>query len=277
MRKILIYILAIIFICIIIPVICTKKFKTNQTIAEAEKQMEIVEKYDYSQISTIKLLHTKTNEIEEVSLDEYICNVIAAEMPINFEMEALKAQSVVARTYTVYKISKDNSKHENADICDSASCCQAWISKEDRYAKWNPDEADDNWNKIVKVVNETIGQIITYNGEAINAVFHSNSGGKTEIASNVWSGGDYPYLQSVETTGEETYTQYESEVILTKNQLKEKLLASYKDFSINFDEEDAIKVLEYTDSGRVKTIKLGNKNIARSGTPNLNRIKISKF
>lgn len=264
MKKILIYILVIIFICIIIPIMCTKKFKTNETFAESKKYIEEIKKYDYTQISTIKLLHTKTNEVEELNLDEYICNVIAAEMPVNFEIEALKAQAVVTRTYTVYKISKNGSKHENADICDSANCCQAWISKEDRYAKWNENECDDNWNKIVKAVNETIGQIITYDGEVINAVFHSNSGGKTEIASNVWSGGDYPYLQSVETSGEDAYTQYESEVTLNKNQLREKIIEKYKDFSINYDEADAIKILEYTDSGRVKTIKIGNRNFSRS-------------
>lgn len=268
MRKVFIYIFVLISICFIIPIMCTKKFRTKTIFSEVkdEKQIKTVQKYDYSKISTIKLLHTKTNEVEEVPLDEYLCNVIAAEMPVDFELEAIKAQAVVARTYTIYKISKDSSKHENADICDSANCCQAWISKEDRYAKWNKEEADDNWNKIVRAVNETLGQIITYEGIPINAVFHSNSGGKTEIASNVWSGGDYPYLQSVETSGEDTYTQYESEVILTKSQLKEKFLENYKDFTINFEEEDAIKILEYTDSGRVRTIKIGNKNISRSTT-----------
>lgn len=265
MKKILLYMFLLIIICMLIPIICTKKFKTKDIFSEEQdkKKIENVEKYDYSQISTIKLLHNKTDEVEVVPLDEYLCNVIAAEMPVNFELEALKAQAVVARTYTVFKISKNKSKHENADICDSPNCCQAWISKDDRFSKWNKEEVEDNWNKIVKAVNETIGQIITYNGEAINAVFHSNSGGKTEIASNVWSGGDYPYFKSVETSGEETYTQYKSEVILSKEELKEKILSNYKDFNINYNEEDAIKILEYTDSGRVKTIKIGNKNLSR--------------
>lgn len=53
-------------------------------------------------------------------------------MPANFEEEALKAQAVVARTYTIYKIT-NGSKHENANICDDSKCCQAWISKEARF------------------------------------------------------------------------------------------------------------------------------------------------
>ena len=55
------------------------------------------------------------------------------------------------------------------------------------------------WNRIVEAVNSTIGKVIMYDGKVINAVYHANSGGITEIASGVWSGGDYPYLQSVET------------------------------------------------------------------------------
>ena len=136
-------------------------------------------------------------------------------MPADFELEALKAQAVVARTYTIYKI--QNKKHDNADICDDSSCCQAWISKEDRLAKWDEDKRESNWAKIEQCVNETQGKIITYNGAPINAFFHSNSGGTTELPVNVWGGGtEYPYLQVVETAGEEGYTQYSSEVTFTR-------------------------------------------------------------
>ena len=87
------------------------------------------EEYVYNKYGTIKLLHADTNEVEEVALDTYLCNVVSAEMPVDFEKEALKAQAIVARTYTIYKI--NNKKHDNADICDDSTCCQAWISKGD--------------------------------------------------------------------------------------------------------------------------------------------------
>ena len=70
-------------------------------------------------------------------------------MPANFQAEALKAQAVVARTYTLYKIINNSTKHGDAQICDNSACCQAWISKEDRLAKWEESERENNWNKIV--------------------------------------------------------------------------------------------------------------------------------
>ena len=73
-----------------------------------------------------------------------------------------------------------------ANICDDSTCCQAWISKEDRMAKWNTEEAIQNWQKIENSVKQTKGKIIVYNGKPINAFFHSNSGGLTEGAEAVW-------------------------------------------------------------------------------------------
>ena len=185
-------------------------------------------------------------------------------MPADFEKEAIKAQSIVARTYTVYKIKQNNGKHEGADICDDSKCCQAWISKEERLNKWEEDVKEANWNRIVNSVEETKGKIITYEGEPINAFFHSNSGGTTELPVNVWGGTNYPYLQAVETSGEDGYTQYYSEVILSKDELIQKMKNNYSDFSINLENDNEIQVLEHTDGKRVKTIKIGNKNLSRS-------------
>ena len=209
---------------------------------------------------TINLLHKKTGEVEQVNIDEYLCNVVSAEMPADYEIEALKAQAIVARTYTIYKIL--NKKHENADICDDSTCCQAWISKDDRLARWEESKRESNWQKICDAVNGTKGKIITYNNVPINAFFHSNSGGITEIPVNVWGGTGYPYLQSVETSGEDAYTQYSSEVVLKQEELLEKLKEKYSDISIDFSNEDDIKILEYTEGNRIKTIKFGNHEVS---------------
>lgn len=75
------------------------------------------ENYEYKRYGTVKVLHTKDNSIEEMKMDEYLLGVVSAEMPADFEEEALKAQAVVARTYTVYKIEHNQSKHGGADIC----------------------------------------------------------------------------------------------------------------------------------------------------------------
>lgn len=203
MRKLIIGIIIVVQIIFLIPVLFTKSFNTSQVnskIQDNEIVAEATDKtYDYGQYQTIRLLHNGTGEVQQVNLDEYLCNVVSAEMPATFEIEALKAQAVVARTYTIYKITTQQKKHENADICDNSSCCQAWISKEDRLMKWEENVKEENWKKIENVVYETKGKMITYEGKPINAFFHSNSGGKTEIPVNVW-GGSYPYLQAVETS-----------------------------------------------------------------------------
>lgn len=203
MRKIIIGIILIVQIIFIIPIIFTKPFETKQiSLNMEENTKEIIQnidnEYDYGKYQTIKLLHQDSGVVEELNLDEYLCNVVSAEMPVDYNTEALKAQAIVARTYTIYKINTNQKKHDNADICDSSDCCQAWISKEERLSKWDASVGDENWKKIEYVVYDTKGKIITYDGEPINAFFHSNSGGKTEIPINVW-GGSYAYLQTVET------------------------------------------------------------------------------
>lgn len=197
MKKIILYVLALVLLTFIIPAVFTItgnntiEAKTNIQNNKINNEAKYPE-YDYGKYNTIKLLHTKTNTIEEINLDEYLYGVVSAEMPANFELEALKAQAIVARTYTIYKMITDNSKHENADICDDSTCCQAWISKDDRFSRWEEENKEANWNKILTAVNETKGIIITYEGAPINAFFHSNSGGTTESPINVWGGSRIP-------------------------------------------------------------------------------------
>ena len=265
MKRILTYFLILIFICFAIPVIFTTEFskrvgETANEIIENNVQNSIMQEstYDYKKYNTIKLLHADTNKIEEIDLDEYLYGVVSAEMPASFEEEALKAQAVVARTYTIYKIVNNDGKHGEADICDDSTCCQAWISKEDRFERWDDDEEEQNWNKILNAVNSTQGKIITYEGKPINAFFHSNSGGETEAPIDVWGGSGYPYLQSVSTSGEDAYSQYASEAEFTKDEFEAKIKEIHSNFEINFEEEDCIKIEEYTEGNRVKTIKIGN-------------------
>ncbi len=275
MKRFFLYLIFFILICFIIPAILTKKTVTTgvdqpeenmeQNQVQSEKQNEVkeeanIENYQYNKYGTIMLLHKKEGNVEEVNIDEYLYHVVSAEMPATFEIEALRAQAIVARTYTIFKIL--NKKHDNADICDDSTCCQAWVSKETRLARWNENEREANWQKICNAVNSTKGKIVTYENKPINAFFHSNSGGVTEVPINVWGGTGYPYLQSVATAGEDGYTQYASEVILTRTELLNKLKAKYSDISINFSNPEEIKILEYTGSNRVKTLKIGNHNLS---------------
>lgn len=278
MKKIIVYIISFVLICFIIPIIFTNSFKIKEVMADNKEEInnDTNVLYDYGKYNKVKLLHGSTGEIEELDLDEYLYGVVSSEMPANFEEEALKAQAVVARTYTIYKIT-NGSKHENANICDDSKCCQAWISKEARFKKWNESERENNWSKIVNAVDSTKGKIITYDGKPINAFFHSNSGGKTEIASSVWGGKDEPYLQAVETSGEGNYTQYSSEVILTKSEFVDKIKQYHSNFEIDFSNENQIEILEYTEGQRIKTIKLGNLELTGTEIRNIFGLKSAKF
>lgn len=277
MRKIFIYILVFILFCFLIPILFVNKKEIKETISmENEENNESIEPYDYGKYNKIKLLHNSTGEVEELDLDTYLLGVVSSEMPANFEEEALKAQAIVARTYTLYKII-NGSKHENADICDDSKCCQAWITKEDRLNKWNEEERESNWKKIEKAVNSTKGKIIMYEGKPINAFFHSNSGGITDTASSVWGGTNYPYLQSVETSGEDAYTQYSSEITVSKEEFISKIKEYHSDFQIDFNKENQIEILEYTEGDRIKTIKVGNLNLSGVEIRNIFGLKSARF
>ena len=282
MNKYIMYIMIFVLIIFVLPAICTKrvvrKVQEEEKAEQNEESVEETSKHDYSKYGTIKLLHKENGQIEELPIDEYLYGVVSAEMPANYAEEALKAQAVATRTYTIYQILNSKGKHGEADVCDDSTCCQAWISKENRMQKWSEEDRENNWSKIVSAVNSTAGKIITYNNEVINAFFHSNSGGRTELASNVWIGGkDFPYLQSVETSGEDGYTQYSSEVSISKTDLLEKLKQEYPEIQINFEESENIKILDYTQSGRVKTVKFGNTEIAGTKVRSLVGLKSTNF
>ena len=270
MKKIIFYFCFVIILIFTMPIIFTNQFQTEEVLSN-----DMEEKFDYGDYSQIDLLHTETGIVEKLDLDTYLYGVVASEMPASFEIEALKAQAVVARTYTIYQI-KNGKKHENASVCSSANCCQAWISKENRFARWEEGLREEYWNKIVKAVNDTKGKIIFYNNEPINALFHSNSGGKTELAINVW-GGDFPYFQAVETSGEDFYTSYNSEIEISKDELIKLMLEKYSNFEIDFDEVDCMKIVEYTEGNRVQKIKIGNIEVSGVVARQIFGLKSAKF
>ena len=287
MKKILFYLIALFCIVFLIPSICTRQkrqLQKNENVENISEEKTVESNneanypnYDYTNFATIKLYHTKTGDVEELPIDEYLYGVVSSEMPVKYEIEALKAQAVVARTYTIYQITHNTGKHSDADVCDNYACCQAWISKEDRFAKWDEKDAENKWEKIGNAVDSTQGKVITYNGDVIDAFFHSNSGGITETASNVWGGQNFPYLKSVETSGEDEYSEYNSEVEISKDELTNKLKEKHSEIEINYEEDDVIKIIEFTESGRVKKIKFGNVEIAGTEARTILGLKSTNF
>lgn len=148
--------------------------------------------------------------VQVMDLEKYILGVVLAEMWASFDEEALKAQSVVARTYALRRFYQGD-KHEDCAICTDPNCCQAYISTED-YLQQRGTQQDVD--KITKAVEQTKGQILTYQGKVVEATYFSCSGGRTEDALAVW-GEEIPYLQAVDSPGEENAQAYCESVYFT--------------------------------------------------------------
>ena len=133
---------------------------------------------------------------EKIELEDYLIGVVLGEMPADFELDALKAQAVAARTYAAKAML--NGKHGDGSLCGNSTCCQAYISTEDYLDAGGTEE---NLKKVRGAVLSTAGQVLTYEGGLIEATYFSCSGGSTEDAAAVW-GTDYPYLRAVPSPGE---------------------------------------------------------------------------
>lgn len=146
----------------------------------------------------------KSGEIRNIELDDYLAGVLLCEMPANFETEALKAQAIAARTYALHSLKKLTGKHGEAAVCMDPGCCQGY---------WDPEEyisgggTEYQVEKARYAVSSTDDLVIVYNGELIEATYFSCSGGITESAVEVW-GNDVPYLQAVESPGEQDAVHY---------------------------------------------------------------------
>lgn len=189
-----------------------------------------------------------SGDIIEEPLEEYLIGVVLAEMPGEFEYEALKAQAVAARTYTL-KADLTGGKHGDGSVCGNSSCCQAYLSPED-YRKLGG--SDEILEKIRSAVWDTAGQVLTYDGELIEATYFSCSGGYTEDAQTVW-GGHFPYLISVSSPGEESSAHYRETRQFTAEELEQAL-----GVHLNDDPDSWLGTVVYTKGGGVEFMVIGD-------------------
>lgn len=181
-----------------------------------------------------------------MDLEEYVLCVVLGEVPATFDLEALKAQAVVARTYSL-KAVLESTRHKGA-VCTKSGCCQAYQTPEDYMSRGGTDEG---LSRVSEAVLETQGQVLYYDGELITATYFSCSGGYTEDAVAVW-GYDVPYLQAVESPGEENAAAYKKEVIYSAEEF-EKLLA----VRLPGAPKDWFGKVKYTQGGGVASIEIG--------------------
>jgi len=204
------------------------------------------------------------DEVKKMSLEEYLLGVVAAEMAANFEIEALKAQAVAARTYAYGRMKKMYAAngadvHKGGDICTDPGHCQAWISKDDALKKWGESNGQKNWDKIKRAVDETKDIVILYENKVINPLYHANSGGATENSENVWEGVEVPYLKSVKSEGEDACSDYEVVTAFKQEDFISAIKSEIPDLKIEGENIiDEIEILNRTDSERVDKIKVGD-------------------
>ena len=204
------------------------------------KDEEIKFKYTSNMMVRVK----QDDEIIKVPFEDYIIGVLAGEMPVSFELEALKAQAVAARSYVMKKI--EYNKDKEYDVVDTVMN-QVYLDDEHLQEVWK-DDYTNNINKIKQAVLETFNEYLEYDGKVVDAMFFSTSVGATENSEEVFTS-KVPYLRSVESTWDSISPVYE--VNYTFN-----LEDFYNKLNLNYSETLNIELLDTTSTGRVKKLKI---------------------
>ena len=199
------------------------------------------------------------NEVRVLPLNEYLYGVVSGEMPASFPAEALRAQAVAARTYTLYKQAHSSSAHPQAQVCASSSCCKAFSSQETLRSRWGEDY-EANAARIAEAVDSTDGLVMTYDSMPILAVFHSTSSGQTERSADIW-GGDLPYLQSVDSPGETEAPRYSATIELTAAECKKLLLAKWPKLKLSSSAAKWFGESERSEAGGVLHLTVGDRTV----------------
>ncbi len=210
------------------------------------------ERVDLTQERYLPVLHGE--EIREMKLDDYLLGVLLQEMPASFEQEAKKAQAVVARTYAL-RTHEKAAKHDRGAVCTDHTCCQAYIDPETYVTNGGSREAVD---AAANAIADTHDLVLMYDGELIDATYFSCSGGRTEDAAAVW-GADVPYLQSVDSPGEEGVSYYTDTVYFTAQEFAQALGVSLEGLPATWFGE-----ISRTEGGGVAAMEIGG--IAYTGT-----------
>lgn len=205
-------------------------------------------------------VYRNNGKIINLELEEYVLGVVGAEMPASFNIEALKAQAILARTYALKSI-KNGKK-----LTDTVST-QAYKDNFELQKLWKNDYTK-YYEKIKKAVNETKGKIILYNNEYIDAVYHSTSNGKTENSKNVWKN-SLPYLVSVDSSWDKNVKSYKKETIFEINEFCNIL-------KLDVEEPITYEII-HNETGRVRQITINNKTFSGTEFRNLLKLRSADF
>lgn len=181
---------------------------------------------------------TVAGQVQRVLLDDYLLGVVAGEMPASFELEAIKAQVVASRTFVYSRLLS----------VDNTTNTQVYLNEEEMKKSWQ-DHYEDYKAKIEKAIEATRGEIMTYQGECISALFYSSSNGKSENVENYFAGSPKSYLVSVDSPWDE---KYDSSFLREKSFSRAELNQCFGDFVYR-------DIIRYP-SGRVQSMVINGKN-----------------
>ena len=247
----------IVALCLlIIPLISIKPEKNiveTAAFTEVKKDDTTAEKTSDRKIEGSTFLIKTGSSIIELTARDYIIGVVSAEMPASFNTEALKAQSVAAYTFALYR--KRENRYDGFDLTDSFETDQSFLDEESRREKWK--EAYEEKNQAVsRAVDETLGEYLSFDNKPALTLYHALSGGITNRCSDVF-GGDLPYLISVDSEGDKLSPDYKSVFSFNENELKSKLSAIAKTDSSG---ENLFKDIQTAESGLVLSLSFAGKS-----------------
>lgn len=251
-----IFIGAIIVIIFFIPMLFG--FLSSSSMAESNNKVENVKNkklVDVVNLKEVEVYISKENKVEKVPLEEYVLSVVSSEMPATFHEEALKAQSILARTFVINKLISGCNNIKEGNICDTTHC-QAYLNINEKKKAWGK-EGDEYLKKLKEVVKETEGKVLSYNDQLVRyPQYFSTSSGNTEDAVAVFSE-DVPYLKSVESPGEEISPKYESEISISISDFKDKIKKAIPNSNLGNNINEEVTILNRNTGGTVNDIKIG--------------------
>lgn len=212
-------------------------------------------------------------EVLEMDMQDYLFGVLAAEMPADFEPEALKAQAVAARTYALWCMR--GGRHEGADVCTDYRCCQAWKSEDALRESWGG-AFEARAAKLRAAVEATEGQVLRYEGQPAFAAFHSSSAGFTEDSGAIWSA--LPYLVSVSSPEDaESVPGYVSEAVFPALDFRDTLLYARPEADFSGEPSGWLGETERDASGRVAWVELGGARFSGTELRSLFSLRSTAF
>jgi stage II sporulation protein D len=206
----------------------------------------------------VSVYRTGSKQTESVPLEKYVRGVIASEMPAEFEIEALKAQALAARTYIVRRlVEKEFTDTPKGSEVTDTELHQVYLNEEELRQRWGY-EYDRKITRINQAVNETLGQVLTYDGKPINATFFSTSNGFTENSEEYW-GAELPYLRSVKSPWDSISPRYHEQLEVPFQDFQKKLKVQLNVPSSTGVSSEFSEIISRTAGNRVKEVKVGER------------------